>query len=106
MDVQDKDIQDGFTGCYRAAIKSCKYFFHIAFLESCKYADNLSKGLLINKSPFISFISDDIETHWKDTIKSTESMLLETLIYGINDKRQNFEICFWTTNDHCINKRR
>ena len=96
MDIQDVDINNGFTGCYRYALKCCKYFFHISFLESCQFASKRPKGLIIDKSPFISFISEDIFYEWEDTINSAERQLLDILIYGINDKRLWFEENFWT----------
>ena len=96
MNVQDRDENDGFIGSYRAAIKSCKYFFHIAYLEACQFSNYIPKGLAINKTPFISFISDDIVVNWESNIHRTEKNLLETLIYGIVDKMTNFEVEFWS----------
>ena len=54
-DVQDADLNIGIKSCFRAAVKSCNYFFHIAYLESCKHVDASPAGLVIDKSPFISF---------------------------------------------------
>ena len=34
-DVQDADLIIGINSCFRAAVKSCNYFFHIAYLETC-----------------------------------------------------------------------
>ena len=99
MKIQDKEENEGFIGSYRAgyraAIKSCKYFHHIAYLEACQFSEYIPHGLVINKTPFISFISDDIVVNWERSIRHTENNLLETLIYGIVDKMTNFEAQFW-----------
>ena len=95
MNIQDKEENEGFTGSYRAAMKSCKYFYHIAYLEACQFAGYIPHGLVINKLPFITFISDDIVVNWEKSISHTENNLLETLIYGIVDKMTNFEAQFW-----------
>ena len=34
--VTDKDIQDGISSCFRSAVKSISYHYHVAFLEVCK----------------------------------------------------------------------
>jgi len=86
MNFYDKDEFE-YSSVYRCGIKSLKYFFHIAYLETCKSFDLIPNGLLLNKKPFISFITDDLEASWEETIKSTERQLLETLILGINEKR-------------------
>ena len=44
-------------------------------------------GLKVTNVPFISFITDDIRISWRNTTKSTEKDLLETLILGIEHKR-------------------
>ena len=96
MNIEDGEEIDGFTGSFRAAVKCCKYFFHVAFLETCKFSDWIPKGLVINKSPFIQFISDDIKINWDRTVFQAERSLLDTLIYGIVDKMSQFEINFWS----------
>ena len=52
-------------------------------------------GLIINKSPFISFSSHELTAIWEDTISSTQSQLLDTLIIGIHSKLVDFQQDFW-----------
>ena len=52
-------------------------------------------GLKVTNVPFISFVTDDIKISWRNTTKSTEKDLLETLILGIEDKRIWIEEKFW-----------
>ena len=76
-----------FNSCFSYATKYNRYFYHIAFLETCKTFDVLPGGLKITNVPFISFVTDDIKISWHTTTTSTEKDLLETLIFGIEDKR-------------------
>ena len=75
--------------------KCNRYFYHIAFLETCKMFDVLPGGLRITNVPFISFVTDDIKVSWNNTTTSTEKDLLEMLILGIEDKRIWLEEKFW-----------
>ena len=52
-------------------------------------------GLKVTNVPFISFVTDDIQISWRNSTKSTEKDLLETLILGIEDKRIWIEEKFW-----------
>ena len=95
IEVTDFDIKDGINSYFRSAIKCCSYFYHISYLESCKFVDVCPGGLIINKSPFISFSSHELTAIWEDTISSTQSQLLDTLIIGIHGKLMDFEQNFW-----------
>ena len=87
MEIHDADIAAGINSCFSYATKCNRYFYHIAFLETCKTFDVLPGGLKVTNVPFISFITDDIRISWRNTTKSTEKDLLETLILGIEHKR-------------------
>ena len=52
-------------------------------------------GLKVTNVPFISSVTDNIKISWRNTTKSTEKDLLETLILGIVDKRIWMEEKFW-----------
>ena len=95
MEVIDKDSNIGFNSTFRYAIKSCNYFFHIAFLETCKTFNVVPSGLVINKKPFIEFSNHEMDIFWKSTVEATEQQLLETLIVGVHEKMTFFEIKFW-----------
>ena len=95
LTVTDFDVKDGFISCFRFGVKCCSYFYHTAFLEICKTFDVFPNGLQLNKTPFISFINEELQATWEDTIKSTQEQLLETLLIGIVEKLTNFEIEFW-----------
>ena len=90
--VTDFDVKDGFISCFRFGVKCCSYFYHTAFLEICKTFNVFPNGLQLNKTPFISFINEELSATWEDTIKSTQEQLLETLLMGIVEKLTNFEI--------------
>lgn len=93
--VTDKDTTDGIKSCFRSAVKCLNYHYHISFLEVCTTSSVFPSGLRIEKKPFISFVSDQLVAHWEDTINSTQSQLLETLIYGVFEKLIEFEEHFW-----------
>ena len=95
MEIHDADIAAGINSCFSYATKCSWYFYHIAFLETCKMFDVLPGGLKITNVPFISFVTDDIKVFWNNTTTSTEKDLLETLILGIEDKRIWLEKKFW-----------
>ena len=96
INVADKEVKSGIKSCFRAAVKCLNYHYHISYLEVCKINNVYPSGLLLNKKPFISFVSDQIVAHWEDTINSTQSQLLETLLYGIFEKLIEFEEVFWS----------
>ena len=64
-------------------------------LETCKTLNVLPGGLKLTNVPFIRFVADDIKISCRNTTKSTEKDLLETLILGIEDKRIWIEEKFW-----------
>ena len=80
MEVHDVNIAAGINSCFSYATKYSMYFYHIAFLETCKTFDVLPGGLKVTNVPFISFVTDDIKISWGNAIKSAEKDLLETLI--------------------------
>ena len=51
--------------------------------------------LVVEKKPYISFISYELVANWEDTIQSTQSQLLDTLIIGIYEKFVSFQNDFW-----------
>ena len=61
-DVQDANINIGINSCFRTAVKSYNKKIYIAYLESCKHVDVSPAGLVIDKSTFISFLSNEL-TH-------------------------------------------
>ena len=95
MNVEDKDCKIGINSTFRNAIKACRYFYHIAFLETCKSTDIVPTGLIIKQRPFISFNCAEFDAFWEETVKSTQEKLLDTLILGIHDKLLDFELKFW-----------
>ena len=95
MEIHDADIAAGINSCFSYATKCNRYFYHIAFLETCKTFDVLPGGLKITNVPFISFVTDDIKISWHNTTTSTEKDLLEMLILGIENKRIWFKEKFW-----------
>ena len=86
MDFFDKD-DFSYASVYRCGIKSLNYFYHIAFLETCKSYKLIPAGLALKKQPFIPFEDGDLIATWNETILHTEEQLLETLILGINERR-------------------
>ena len=101
VQITDYDTENGFISSFQSAVKCCSYFYHIAFLETCKHADVHPNGLVIDKKPFISFVSEELSATWYDTLKSTENYLHETLLVGLAEKLFCFEEEFWKrTNDH------
>ena len=95
MEIHDANITAGINSCFSSATKYSMYFYHIAFLETCKTFDVLPGGLKVTNVPFISFVTDNIKISWHNTTESTEEDLLETLILGIEDKRIWMEEKFW-----------
>ena len=95
MEIHDADIAAGINSCFSYATKCNRYFYHTVFLEICKTFDVLPGGLKVTNVPFISFVTDDIQISWRNSTKSTEKDLLETLILGIEDKRIWIEEKFW-----------
>ena len=93
--IKDKDVKSGTISGFQLAVKCYDYFYHIVFLECCKHVGVRPNGLLIDKSPFISFISHDIEANWKETVTLAEEQLLDTLVIGIAEKMLIFEEQFW-----------
>ena len=85
MEIQGANIAAGINSCFSYTTKYNMYFYHIAFLETCKTLDVLHGELKVTNVPFISFIKDDIKISWHNTTNSTEEDLLETLILGIED---------------------
>ena len=53
IDVTDFDIKGGINSCFCSAIKWCSYFYHISYLEPCKFVDVCPGGLIINSIYFI-----------------------------------------------------
>ena len=47
----------------------------------------MPEGLKVTNVPFISFVTGDIKISWRNTTKSKEKDLLQTLILGIEDKK-------------------
>ena len=95
MEIHDADIPAGINSCSSNATKRTRYFYHIAFLETCKTFDVFPGGLKLINVLFISFVTDDIKISGHNTSKTTEKDLLETLILGIEDKRIWMEEKFW-----------
>ena len=95
INCTDNDSLAGINSYFRCAVKCITYHYHISFLEICKSFNVTPFGLKIEKKPFISFTSHEINAVWKDVINSTQHQLLETLIYGIHEKLSNFEVEFW-----------
>ncbi|XP_066911610.1 uncharacterized protein [Clytia hemisphaerica] len=93
--IKDKEEEAGIISAFRSAVKTYNYFFHVVFLECCKFVDATPVGLQIKKNAFIEFDSNEMCVFWNQTIASTERDLLETLIIGIVDKMMGFEITFW-----------
>ena len=87
MEIYDADIAASINFCFSYTTKCNRYLYHIAFLKTFKTFNVLSGGLKITIVPFISFVTDDTKISWRNTTKSTEKDLLETLIFGIEYKR-------------------
>ena len=95
IEIHDTDIAAGINSCFSYATKCNKYFYQIAFLETCKTFSVLPGGLKITNVPFISFVMGNNKISWHNTTTSTEKDLLETLILGIEGKRIWLEERFW-----------
>ena len=95
VNVQDFDINNGIVSAFRYANKCYAYFFHISYLECCKYVGVRPAGLQIKKTPFIQFQTDEFFCSWMDTINSAEVDLLDTLLLGLSDKLWSIEKEFW-----------
>ena len=95
IQIKDKEEEAGIISAFRSAVKAYNYFFHVVFLECCKFVDATPVGLQIKKNAFIEFDSNEMCVFWNQTIASTERDLLETLIIGVVDKMIGFEITFW-----------
>ena len=93
--VTDYDYNEGINSCFRSAVKCCNYHYHVSFLEACKVVGACPGGLVVDKKPFISFISHELVANLEDTIQSTQSQLLDTLIIGIYEKFVSFQNDFW-----------
>ena len=87
MEIHDADIAAGINSCFSYATKCYRYFCHIAFSETCKTFHVLPEGLKVTNVPFISFVTGGIKISWRNTTKSKEKDLLQTLILGIEDKK-------------------
>ena len=96
MCVIDTDSSIGIKSCFRSAVKCTTYHFHISFLETCKQFNVYPSGLVLKKRPFISFVSKELIASWEETIQTSQSQLLETLLMGINEKLIDFERTFWS----------
>ena len=73
MEIHDNaDIAAGINCCFSYATMYNRYFYHIAFLETCKTFNLLPGGLKITSVPFINFVTDDIKICWDNTTKSTK----------------------------------
>ena len=53
MGIYDAEIAAGINPCFRCAAKFNRYFYHIAFLETCKTFSVLPGGLKITNVLFI-----------------------------------------------------
>ena len=71
IDIHDIDIAAGIYSCLSYAEKCNRYFYHIAFLETCKTFTVLPVGLKVTNAPFISFVTDIIKISWYNTTRST-----------------------------------
>ena len=71
IDIHDIDIAAGIYSCLSYAEKCNRYFYHIAFLETCKTFTVLPVGLKVTNAPFISFVTDIIKISWSNTTRST-----------------------------------
>ena len=56
MGIYDADIAAGINPCFRCAAKFNRYFYNIAFLETCKTFSVLPGGLKITNVLFIIFV--------------------------------------------------
>ena len=72
VEIIDKDDKFGTISAFHNAEKACSYFFHVAFLECCKYYGIKPNGLLIDKNPFITFVDKDLMATWESTIEMAE----------------------------------
>ena len=97
LDISDIDVKDGMISTYQIAVKCYSYFYHISFLETCKYVNIRPKGLNIEKTPFISFTSHELSVSWRNTINAAEEQLLDTLLKGLAEKMMDFEEKFWNS---------
>ena len=71
MDIRDIYIAAGIHSCLSYAEKCNRYFYHIAFLETCKTFTVLPVGLKVTNALFISFVTDVINISWYNTTRST-----------------------------------
>ena len=99
MEITDTDFKNGFISTFQFAVKTLSYYFHVAFLETCKSYSLCPSGLRINKDPFIKFESNDLQVIWKNVITTTQEQLLDTLCIGISEKLFNFIDVFWKEID-------
>jgi len=90
----EKDSSAGIKSCFRYAVKCMIYHCHIS-LETCKHSSVFPSALMLDKKPFISFVSDKLIASWEDAISSTQHQLLETLLVDIMEKLMNFETELW-----------
>ena len=95
LTIIDYEERSGIISAFRSAIKCLNYFYHIVFLESCKYVNIIPTGLQIKNKSFIRFESADISATWNSTIELTKKSLMDALLLGLHEKMINFEISFW-----------
>ena len=97
LEIHDTDIAAGTNSGFIYATKCNRYFYHVAFLETCKKFNVFPGELKITNAPCISFIKiiRSIKISWHNTTKSTEKKLPEKLILGIEYKRIWLEEKFW-----------
>ena len=95
VEVVDTDIKSGFISSFQYALKCYRYFYHVAFLETCKYMKICPQGLQLEKKPFIGFIDKELSVMWESTLRSTEESLLEALCLGISQNLFKMETSFW-----------
>ena len=91
MGIYDAEIAAGINPCFRCAAKFNRYFYHIAFLETCKTFSVLPGGLKITNVLFIIFVMDGIKISCHNPARYTEKDVLETIILGTEDKRISSE---------------
>ena len=100
MEITDTDFKNGFISMFQYAVKSVSYFYHVAFLESCKSFNLCPAGLCIKKDPFIKFESDDLNVMWKNVITTTQEQLLDMLCIGISNRLFKLTESFWKEIDN------
>ena len=100
MEITDTDFKNGFISTFQYVVKSASYFYHVAFLESCKSFNLCPAGLCIKKDPFIKFESDDLHVMWKNVITTTQEQLLDMLCIGISNRNVKLTKSFWKEIDN------